>query len=65
MKKIYYFPNSGRCDAFFWDSDYSCFDEAELRRLAVGWDMEYEELLKQVHEASEAEIAEYGTYDGE
>lgn len=42
-----------------------CVDEAELRRLAFGWEMEYEELLQQVHEASEAEIAEYGTYDGE
>lgn len=38
---------------------------AEIRRLAFGWDMEYEDLLEQVHEASEAEISEYGVYDSE
>ena len=36
-----------------------------LRRLAFEWDMEYEDLLEQVHEASEAEIAEYGVYNSE
>lgn len=64
-KKIYYFPDSEHCDTFFGPGEYICVDETELRRLAFGWDMEYEDLLEQVHEASEAEIAEYGTYDGE
>lgn len=55
-EKNYYFPDSEHCDAFFWSG---------LRRLAFEWDMEYEDLLEQVHEASEAEIAEYGVYNSE
>lgn len=65
MKKTYYFPDNEYCDTFFGSSDYVCVDGAELRRLAFGWDMEFEDLLEQVHEAGEAEIAEYGVYDSE
>lgn len=49
----------------FGSGDYICVDEAELRRLAFGWNMKYQDLLEQVHEASEAEIKEYGVYDSE
>lgn len=63
--KTYYFPNSEHEEAFF-GSDYPvCVDVEELRRLARGWDLTWEEMMEQVHEASKDEIEEYGTYDAE
>ena len=37
-------------------------DLHEVERLAREWDMTTEELLEQMHEASEDEIAEYGIW---
>ena len=63
--KTYYFPNSEHEEAFF-GSDYPvCVDAEELRRLARGWGLTWEEMMEQVHEAGKDEIEEYGTYDAE
>lgn len=40
-----------------------CIDLAEVERLAREWDMTTEELLEQMHEADEDEIAEFGAYN--
>ena len=61
--KTYYFPDAEHIDTFFGSYDYVCVDRRELERLARDWGMSFGELRGQVHEASEAEIAEYGVYD--
>lgn len=62
-KKVYYFPDNAYVDAFFGRGDWVCVDQEELHRLAVAWEMDFSELREQVHEATPAEIAEYGIYD--
>lgn len=61
--KTYYFPNTEHYDAFFGASIPICVDLAELERLACGWEIDFDELLDQVHEAGDDEITEYGVYD--
>lgn len=63
MKKTYYFPDSDYAEAFFGSQDPVCVNHRELENLAPGWGLTIDELLGQVHEATDAEIAEYGTYD--
>lgn len=64
MKKMtYYFPNEGETDAFFGSASPVCVDMEELKELANGWGVSLDELLEQVHEATEEEMAEYGCYD--
>lgn len=65
MTKTYFFPDTEHYDAFFGASAPICIDRAELERLARGWEMDIEDLMEQVHEATENEIAEYGTYNAE
>lgn len=62
MKK-YYFPNDDHAETFFGSELPVCVDIAELVRLANGWGMDLDDLMEQVHEASESEIAEFGVYD--
>ena len=63
--KTYYFPNSEHEEAFF-GSDYPvCVDVEELRRLARGRGLTWEEMRKQAHRGGKDEIGEYGTYDAE
>ncbi len=61
--KTYYFPNEDHAVDFFGSQDPICVDYNELVRLAHEWDLALDELLDQVHEASESEIESYGTYD--
>ena len=62
--KTYYFPNSKYESAFFGGEYPICVDFAEVERLANEWGYEStDSLLSKLHEASEFEIAEYGTYD--
>ena len=63
--KTYYFPDQEHADAFFGAEHPVCVDEIELRRLAAGWDVPYDELREQVHEASAGEIREHGVYDSQ
>lgn len=63
--KTFFFPNTECYEEFFGASLPTCVDLAELKRLARGWEIDLENLMEQVHEASESEIAEYGTYDAE
>lgn len=62
MKK-YYFPNDEHIETFFGSEYPVCVDLAELYRLANGWDKSVDDLMEQMHEASESEIAEFGVYD--
>ena len=60
--KPYYFPNSGYVDVIFGGQSPVCMDRAEVDRLSRedgGW----ENIWEQVHEASAAEIEEFGVYD--
>lgn len=61
--KTYYFPDTEHYDAFFGASTPICVDLTELERLARGWEINFAELLDQVHEAGDDEITEYGVYD--
>lgn len=61
--KTYYFPNAEQAEAFFGSQDPICVDYRELARLATEWDLTIEELMDQVHEATDNEIETYGTYD--
>lgn len=61
--KTYYFPDTEHYDAFFGASIPICLDLTELERLAHGWEIDFDELLDQVHEAGDDEITEYGVYD--
>ena len=62
--KTYYFPNPGYESDFFGYEYPVCIDFAEVKRLANEWGYEStDDLLSELHEASEFEIAEYGTYD--
>ena len=62
--KTYYFPNPEFEFAFFGNGDTICIDFAEVERLANEWGYEStDDLLSKLHEASEFEISEYGTYD--
>lgn len=63
--KTYYFPEAAYSDAIFGSDLPVCIDGAEVVRLASEWDMAVNDLLDQLHEASPAEIDEFGTYDGE
>ena len=62
--KTYYIANPEYSDAIYGNQTPTCIDLAEVERLAREWDMTTEELLEQMHEASEDEIAEYGIYEG-
>lgn len=60
--KTYYFPNSEYIDAVFGTQYPVCLDREEMERLSRedgGW----ENIWDQMHEASAAEIEEYGVYD--
>ena len=62
--RTYYFPNPEYESDFFGNGDTICVDFAEAERLANEWGYEStDDLLSELHEASEFEIAEYGTYD--
>lgn len=61
-EKKYYFPNPEYVDTIFGDQYPVCLDRAEVDRLSHedgGW----ENIWEQVHEASAAEIEEFGVYD--
>ena len=62
MKK-YYIANPERADSIYGNELPVCIDLEEVERLAREWGMSTEELLEQMHEASEADIEEWGTYD--
>ena len=61
--KTYYIADPEHSDAIYGDQLPVCIDLAEVERLAREWDMTTEDLLEQMHEASESEIEEYGVYD--
>ena len=62
--KTYYFPNPEHESAFFGNGDTICVDFAEVERIANEWGYEnVDDLLSEMHEATDSEIAEYGTYD--
>lgn len=63
MKKTYYFPDSEHAVDFFGSENPVCIDHEELCRLAKGWDLTLDEIMDQVHEATDTEIKLYGTYD--
>ena len=63
-ENTYYFANPEHADCIYGSQDPICIDINEVKNLAIGWDMTVEDLLDQMHEASEAEIARWGVYNG-
>ena len=63
MKKTYYFANSEHTDSIYGSEMPVCIDLNEVERLACEWDMTTAEMLEQFHEATAAEIEEYGIYE--
>lgn len=63
MSKTYFIPNDEHMNTWFGSAYPVCMDLAEVSRLASDWGMELDEAMDQLHEASDAEIAEYGVYD--
>lgn len=61
--KPYYIANPEHYDAIYGDQLPICIDLAEVNRLSREWDMTPDELLEQMHEATDDEIAEYGIAD--
>lgn len=62
--KTYYIANTEHSDAIYGDQLPICIDLNEVERLACEWDMTTEELLEQMHEATDSEIEEWGVYNG-
>ena len=56
----YYFPDSEYEIDFFGCGHPICVSGEELEFLARGWDMTEEDIMSQVHEATESEIETYG-----
>lgn len=65
FSKKYFFPDDDHIESFFGSAMPVCVDLEELKRLAVGWGISFDELRGQTHEASRNEIAEYGVYNSE
>ena len=63
MKKTYYFANSEHADSIYGSEAPVCIDLNEVKRLAREWGMTAAEMLEQFHEATAAEIEEYGIYE--
>ena len=63
MEKTYYFANPEHEGIIYGSESPVCIDFAEVERLAREWDMTTEDLLGQMHEATTAEIEEYGVYE--
>lgn len=62
MKK-YYFPDDTHLNSWFWDQDPICLTWDEAERLARAWETEdksADDILSQLHEATDEEIAKYG-----
>ena len=65
MEKTYYFADDDFVDAVYGNVDSAvCIDLNEIKILAREWDMTTAELLEQFHEATPAEIEEYGISTG-
>lgn len=62
MKKTYYFPNECTPD-IFGISPAICIDYAECKRLAKEYCKSLKEFMKNMHEATQAEIHACGVYD--
>lgn len=63
MKKTYYIANAEYSDRIYGSELPVCIDLNEVKFLAREWDMTTAELLEQFHEATAAEIEEYGIYE--
>ena len=61
--KTYYIANPEYADKIYGFETPVCLDLNEVQRLAREWDMTAEALLEQMHEATPAEVREYGSYD--
>lgn len=62
--KAYYMANNEHIDDIYGAENPVCIDMTEVKRLAREWGVAVDDLLGQMHEASEDEIAEYGAYNG-
>lgn len=61
MTNKYFFLNDPTdADSIFGDQQPTCLDEAEIRRLSAEWERDLFEIM---HEASDDEIAQWGTYN--
>ena len=65
MTKTYFFPDDYIEFDIFGQEIPVCIDREGCEWLAREYEMTVKEFMAHMHEASESEIAEYGTYDAE
>lgn len=58
--KTYYFANDDCMEEIYGSEQPVCLSEHNLWEVADGWGITLEELMEQVHEASDAEIIKFG-----
>lgn len=56
---LFFLDDLTDADEIFGDQQPTCLDEAEVRRLSAEWERDLFEIM---HEASDDEIAQWGTY---
>lgn len=64
LREPLYFPDDEYCDSWFGSEQPVCLTAEDIADLANGWAMTVEELMEQVHEASDDEIFEWGVTNG-
>lgn len=63
MQKDYFFPDSEYMDVIFGAASPVCMDRAEVERLSHEDGPGWSDIWHQVHQATAAEIEEYGVYN--
>lgn len=60
----YYVADIEHSDSIYGDQLPVCLDLNEVKRLSREWNMSVDEILDQMHEASQEEIEDLGVYNG-
>lgn len=64
LRESLYMPDDDYLDSWFGSDAPMCLSAEDIAYLANGWGKTVDELMEQVHEASEDEIEEWGVYNG-
>lgn len=64
LREPLYMPDDEHLDSWFGSEYPVCLTAENIADLANGWSKTVEELMEQVHEASDIEIFEWGVYNG-
>ena len=64
LREAVYMPDDEYLDRWFDSEQPVCLTKDEIKALALGWSVPVDELMGQVHEATEDEIDEWGVSNG-